>query len=565
MIKLYRSYKYDNRYDYTKLFSSTSAQSSYFQSLSKITISDDNYVKESPTTFKVPYNYDYLVAQGINYLSFNNGFKEIYGFIIKKEYVSEEVTRIIYETDVLQTYQFDITLKESFVERKVCEISEITDFDEGIEIGEHVITSSTKAFDKGEKYFAMFSGMREQQLIFDDKGNLSNVVQTPSATNKPQTIIDNIQYPLYFMELKSTYEAPTWEGVTPPTPGLPDTGVTGDWQSGIISAQGFRFVKGYEAYAPYEYQDPGGYWTIGYGVTAHAEADIYMQLATKQPVPEVNCAIVSYNLKNDRYGKKIVTSVVAMGITKQHQFDALCSLAFNAGTGVITGDNSLTRAIKGGNRDTIRTTWHKFYITSNGVELEGLKLRRIAEANIFLDATYEMRAIPKLNNTGTIIGTVTENSGNGWLPTGFDNPDGNAPSVFVDNALGSWLRPTTGTITALETYPSSGNYHGAVDIGNSLNTPVYASRGGTVYTADLGSSSYGRYVKLTHADGITSYYAHLNQVLVVNGQNVQTGQQIGRMGTTGNSTGVHLHWEIRNGAGTLIKPAPNAKVGDVWQ
>lgn len=188
---------------------------------------------------------------------------------------------------------------------------------------------------------------------------------------------------------------------------------SGDWENGILSAKGFRFIKGYEAFAPYKYQDSSGYWTIAYGVTAHGEADIYNQLVSESPLTEEKAAKVSYELKNDRYGKNIIQACKDLGVTQQYEFDALLSLAYNCGYGVVTGDNSLTRAIKAGEESTIRSTWEKFYITSDGVELEGLKLRRKAEASIFLDNNYEMRDIPTLDSSGSINGTV---SGDGWLP-----------------------------------------------------------------------------------------------------------------------------------------------------
>lgn len=65
MIKLIKSFKYDNSYNYIKTFSSVKEQRNYFNSLAKIYIDDDNYIKEHIDSFKVPYNYDYLVNEGV--------------------------------------------------------------------------------------------------------------------------------------------------------------------------------------------------------------------------------------------------------------------------------------------------------------------------------------------------------------------------------------------------------------------------------------------------------------------------------------------------------------------
>lgn len=108
-----------------------------------------------------------------------------------------------------------------------------------------------------------------------------------------------------------------------------------------------------------------------------------------------------------------------LGITKQCQFDALVSLAYNCGTGVILNNNSLTRAIKANPNDesSIRAIWEKFYTSSNGVTLNGLIARRKQECNMYFGKSYEVRKIALINSNGGISGNVLENGGNGWLPS----------------------------------------------------------------------------------------------------------------------------------------------------
>lgn len=97
---------------------------------------------------------------------------------------------------------------------------------------------------------------------------------------------------------------------------------------------------------------------------------------------------------------------------------------------------------------------------------------------------------------------------------------------------------------------------------NDVDDAVVASAGGTVQTIrNLGNRSYGRYVVLSHGGGWTTLYAHLNSDSVSVGQRVSAGQRIGTVGSTGGSTGPHLHFEQRlngtvkrvvfNGAGAL--------------
>lgn len=109
-----------------------------------------------------------------------------------------------------------------------------------------------------------------------------------------------------------------------------------------------------------------------------------------------------------------------------------------------------------------------------------------------------------------------------------------------------FIRPVkTGKITA-GMYYSSGKYHGAVDFGVSVGTPVYAAADGIVVTSTGGGSdSYGYYIKIKHYNGLYTLYAHGSSLVAKVGQEVKQGQLIMYSGNTGNSTGPHLHFEVR--------------------
>lgn len=112
---------------------------------------------------------------------------------------------------------------------------------------------------------------------------------------------------------------------------------------------------------------------------------------------------------------------------------------------------------------------------------------------------------------------------------------------------GYFTRPVkTGSITA-NAYYSSGKFHGAIDYGVSVGTPVYAAADGVVMSTANLSSSYGTYVVIRHANGLQSYYAHgtSGSITVKPGDTVKQGQQIMKSGNTGNSKGPHLHFEVR--------------------
>lgn len=109
-----------------------------------------------------------------------------------------------------------------------------------------------------------------------------------------------------------------------------------------------------------------------------------------------------------------------------------------------------------------------------------------------------------------------------------------------------FIRPVkTGKITA-GMYYSSGKYHGAVDFGVSVGTPVYAAADGIVVTSTWGGSdSYGYYIKIKHYNGLYTLYAHGSSLVAKVGQEVKQGQLIMYSENTGNSTGPHLHFEVR--------------------
>lgn len=91
--------------------------------------------------------------------------------------------------------------------------------------------------------------------------------------------------------------------------------------------------------------------------------------------------------------------------------------------------------------------------------------------------------------------------------------------------------------------------HGGLDIAASAGTPIYAARGGTVIIASAGTwgGGYGTYVLIDHHDGYYTLYSHCLSLNVSQGQDVSSGQQIAQVGSTGNSSGNHCHFEVRKG------------------
>jgi murein DD-endopeptidase MepM/ murein hydrolase activator NlpD len=118
---------------------------------------------------------------------------------------------------------------------------------------------------------------------------------------------------------------------------------------------------------------------------------------------------------------------------------------------------------------------------------------------------------------------------------------GSAPKGAA-KGTGSFAWPAKGWLT--QRFWSG---HQAVDIGNRTGTPILATDAGYVLMAGRGTWGYGNQVLIDHGTGYLTRYAHLHTILVKAGQSVTKQQQIGTMGSTGRSTGPHLHFEIIQG------------------
>ena len=108
----------------------------------------------------------------------------------------------------------------------------------------------------------------------------------------------------------------------------------------------------------------------------------------------------------------------------------------------------------------------------------------------------------------------------------------------------AFMRPVSGgMVTSPFGYRTSG-FHKGVDIATSTGTPIYASAEGTVIFSGWNSTGYGNLVIVDHGNGYQTYYAHCSQLYVSYGQYVSQGQNIAAVGSTGNSTGPHVHFQV---------------------
>lgn len=123
------------------------------------------------------------------------------------------------------------------------------------------------------------------------------------------------------------------------------------------------------------------------------------------------------------------------------------------------------------------------------------------------------------------------------------------PDAGSVTAVGNFVWPASGRITQGYSF-----YHRAIDIANQGGGPILAADAGVITAAGWPSSwGYGNRIIIDHGNGFETLYAHLSVIQVQVGQRVNRGDVIGQMGTTGRSTGIHLHFEIRHG-GALVNP-----------
>ncbi len=125
--------------------------------------------------------------------------------------------------------------------------------------------------------------------------------------------------------------------------------------------------------------------------------------------------------------------------------------------------------------------------------------------------------------------------------TGQSENSSSAP--LCDEFDDSFVNPTIGTLTS----PFGerwGRNHTGIDIGADMNTEIYAADDGMVIFSGV-LNGYGNYISVLHDNGIETSYAHCNSLAAVEGDYVTKGQVIAYVGNTGNSTGPHLHFEVK--------------------
>ena len=193
-------------------------------------------------------------------------------------------------------------------------------------------------------------------------------------------------------------------------------------------------------------------------------------------------------------------------------------------------------------------------------EADGILMELIARGDEFqakLDESEELQS-KLMNEIAQAEKDLKEAEYKEWLATSRPSGTETDPSSQTPNSSG-WIKPLKSyTITSSfgnRVHPVLGytRFHEGVDMSAYTNTPIYAARGGKVTKASYQDGGAGYYVNINHGDGYSSIYMHMTRYIVSAGQYVSQGQVIGYVGSTGLSTGPHLHFGIAKN-GSYVNP-----------
>ena len=348
----------DNTYNHTYYFDSKENQSRFFDSKIVYQLNDTQYTRINQNSIQVEYNFETM--ENVDYMKTtifdDRGLTHSrYYFITNKFYVNENVTCLVIELDVIQTFLFDINLNKvlSLVDRTMIKDNE-----------------------NGNVY------SEELQEIEDLNIDHYNIVSKQTIFNAESFGKGG------FLVSSSDVIGSTGNGGTPGG-GTPGGG------PGIVATEStpsqelFKFLKGYEGFSATPYQDTGGVWTIGYGVT-QSHPDLYNSLlptCTEEQASKVLGEIILL------YSQGVYDYMINNGKTniKLQELDAFTSLAYNCGVYGATSSPMMTAYIN--NQPVTQDMWNSYYISdASGTVLDGLINRRNSEYNIFANNTFDRAA-----------------------------------------------------------------------------------------------------------------------------------------------------------------------------
>ena len=342
----------DNSYNHTYYFDSKENQSKFFDSKIVYQLNDTQYTRINQNSIQVEYNIETM--ENVDYMKSTvyddrgRGHSRYY-FITNKFYVNENVTCLVLELDVIQTFLFDLNLNRvmSLVDRTMIKDNE-----------------------NGNVY------AEELQEIEDLNIDHYNIISKQTIFNA-----ENFGQGGFFVSSSDIL------GNTKSSSSNGGNGGSSSLTSESIPSKAlFKFLKGYEGFSATPYQDSGGVWTIGYGVTK-SHPELYNSLlptCTEEQASEVLGTLIL------QYSKSVYDYMVNNGKKdiKLQELDAFTSLAYNCGVGGATSSPMMEAYING--NTVTQDIWNSYYISdASGTVLEGLINRRNSEYNIFANNVFD--------------------------------------------------------------------------------------------------------------------------------------------------------------------------------
>lgn len=210
--------------------------------------------------------------------------------------------------------------------------------------------------------------------------------------------------------------------------------------------------------------------------------------------------------------------------------------------------------------ETLRTRYERLEKESRqkGAQLASLQLLA-NEVTVAYGIKRTMEGPSEIANEGRLLPTVSETleQYNFLKSANLSRFSRRASPLFQSEELPS-IWPVDGRLMSYfgrrsDPFSGEGAFHAGIDISVPTGTPVHATADGTIMSAEW-AGQYGRMVIIDHGGGVQTYYAHMSRLDVIAGQWVHRGEVIGKSGSSGRSTGAHVHYEVRR-RGTPVNPS----------
>lgn len=366
----------------------------------------------------------------------------------------------------------------------------------------------------------------------------------------------------------------------------------------MVSNALINYIKYKEGFFPNPYYDSGGVLTIGYGST-------HGPIMKKKSVTEAEATAALKDEVNDN-AKSVANVLKQDGVNAtQSQFDAIVDFVYNAGLGSYQGSTLRKRIKAKASNASIKDAFLMWVKDDAGNRLPGLVTRRTDEARMYANekgiAHYDGNGGTPVADSGSSNNNSSSNSnsdseqqdshsifnifddlGNalrGGFDTmyGFNKIDNNSDSNNTGNGEGGsnstgvplnglrrtaddfFTRTLNGRVTSgidpNRKLMGQSSPHYGIDYAAKQGTPIKSPISGVVTTNSNEKDGFGNYIVIRDQNGQSHIFGHMNkQSNLKVGQRVSQGQDVGNVGSTGFSTGSHLHYEVRDDRGNKLNP-----------